>query len=75
MSLETLNKLYATDDAMVWAEEWCKIAREIQAVENAKISINMGEDSNVLINAGWMVGWFANAMATAVAIDQEKGKT
>jgi MarR-like DNA-binding transcriptional regulator SgrR of sgrS sRNA len=47
--------LHGTDDAMVWAKEWCRIAREIEA---------RGES---LVDEGWMVGWFANAMEIAVA--------
>lgn len=50
------KKLYATDDAMVWAEEWCKIAREIEA----------SDDDRKVIDEGWMVSWFANAMQIAV---------
>lgn len=26
--IDTTKKLYATTDAQVWAEEWCKVARE-----------------------------------------------
>lgn len=48
-------KLYGTTDAMVWAEEWCKIAREIEAAD----------DGREVIDEGWMVGWFANAFAAA----------
>ncbi len=47
--------LYATDDAMIWAEEWCKVAREIAAAD----------DGREVIDEGWMVGWYANAMETA----------
>lgn len=50
---EVTQRLYATTDAMVWAQEWCKIAREIQA---------RGDE---IIDEGWMVGWFANAMCVA----------
>ena len=41
-------KLYATSDAMVWAEEFCKVVR-----------------NGAVVDEGLMVGWFANAMATA----------
>lgn len=47
------QRLYATTDAMVWAEEWCKVARRIAA------------EGGEIIDEGWMVGWFANAFGTA----------
>jgi hypothetical protein len=46
-------ELLSTTDAMVWAKEWVRTAREIQA---------RGGD---VFDEGWMVGWFANAMETA----------
>ena len=49
------EKLYSTDDAVVWAEEWCRIAREIEA----------DPEQGPVVDEGWMVGWFANAMVTA----------
>jgi hypothetical protein len=52
-NMNTTKLLYATIDAMVWTEEWCRIARELQA---------SGQE---IIDEGWMVGWFANAMAVA----------
>lgn len=48
-------RLHGTDDAMRWAEEWCRIAREIDAAD----------DGRMVIDEGWMVGWFANAMGVA----------
>src|SRR5580692_1114276 len=54
MSLDAVvKKLYSTTDAQVWAREWCRIARELKAE---------GKD---LIDEGWMIGWFANAMCVA----------
>jgi hypothetical protein len=50
-----VRALEATDNAMVWAEAWCEVAREIE----------QADDGRVVIDAGWMVGWFANAMAAA----------
>ena len=44
--------LHATTDAQVWARAWCAIARRLHAE---------GED---LIDEGWMIGWFANAIET-----------
>lgn len=49
---DTTKKLHGTTDAMVWAEEWCRIAREIEAAD----------DGRQIIDEGWMVGWFANAI-------------
>jgi hypothetical protein len=49
---ETTQKLHATTDARVWAQEWCRIAREIVAAD----------DERELIDEGWMIGWFANAI-------------
>lgn len=43
-----------TDDAAVWAREWCRIARDI-------IAANDGRD---VTDEGWMIGWFANAIET-----------
>ena len=57
---ETTARLYATTNASVWAAEWCRIAREIEAAD----------DDRQVIDDGWMIGWFANAMC--VAIDHER---
>lgn len=46
------QRLLSTTDAMVWAEEWCRTAAEIQ------------DAGGEIIDEGWMVGWFANAMGT-----------
>jgi diacylglycerol kinase family enzyme len=48
--MNTATDLHATTDARAWAQEWCRIAREISA---------RGDD---LIDEGWMIGWFANAI-------------
>jgi hypothetical protein len=45
-------ELINTFDGRVWAQEWCRIANEI---EEAK-------DGRVVIDEGWMIGWFCNAM-------------
>lgn len=42
--------LHTTTDAQVWAREWCRIAREIR---------DRGDE---IIDEGWMIGWFANAI-------------
>jgi hypothetical protein len=51
--------LLDTNDAMVWAEEFCRIF-DGQIIRQHTWSDIEGE-----INAGTMVGWFANAMAVA----------
>lgn len=50
MSVDVLQ----TTDAAVWAEEWCRIARDIEA----------SDDGRQVIDEGWMIGWFANAIET-----------
>ena len=57
---EMTRLLHSTDDAMVWAVEWCKVARRLSG------------EGRSLIDEGWMVGWFANAMETAKRIDRER---
>lgn len=57
-----LDHLYSTTDAMVWAQEWCTIAREIEAAD----------DGREVIDAGWMVGWFANAIETAKGFERRR---
>lgn len=47
-------RLIDSTDAQLWAAEWCRIAREIEAA---------GDDREV-IDEGWMIGWFANALET-----------
>jgi hypothetical protein len=39
-------------DARDWAVAWCKIAREIEAAN----------DGRTVIDEGWMISWFANAI-------------
>jgi len=46
-------RLHSTTDAQVWAEEWCKVAREIA---------DAAEPGRQVIDEGWMIGWFANAI-------------
>jgi hypothetical protein len=44
------NYLHSTTDAQEWAKAWCEIATRLQS-----------EDVS-LIDEGWMIGWFANAI-------------
>lgn len=46
------KKLIGNTDATVWADAWCEIATEIAE----------SDDDRQLIDWGWMIGWFANAI-------------
>jgi len=48
--LTRLARLFETTDAMVWAKEWCIVARKLEYL------------GKPVIDEGWMVGWFANAI-------------
>ena len=48
------NDLLQTNDAMVWAEEFCRIFAGKRVAT---------EDSGGAVDPGLMVAWFANAMA------------
>ena len=43
-------------DAALWAKEWCRIAKEIETAD----------DGRVVIDEGWMIGWFTNAIMAGV---------
>lgn len=58
------DRLYATDDAMVWAEEFCR------TFAGRMIEPNMEMDS--IVGEGTMVGWFANAIETAKRLERER---
>jgi len=60
---DVTKRLYATTDASVWAAEWCRIAREIEA----------SDDDRQVIDEGWMIGWFANAFTVAEDQAYERG--
>jgi hypothetical protein len=47
----TQKLLHATTDAQVWAQEWIKIASLMRRDQ--------------ILDEGWMIGWFANAMCVA----------
>lgn len=52
--------LQETDDAAVWARAWCSTASYLQT------------QGVRLVDEGWMVGWFANAIETAKRIEVER---
>ena len=58
----TDHTLMSTDDAMVWAEEFCRIF-DGHMIGQEAVSYT---DNHQRINEGLMVGWFANAMQVAV---------
>lgn len=64
MSDNTERTLMATDDAMVWAQEFCRIFDGFV--------IEGGNEAAGFVNEGGMVGWFANAMVVAVVKHEER---
>jgi hypothetical protein len=57
---DVTKELLATTDAQFWARKWCEIALDLR---------DAGQE---IIDEGWMIGWFANAMC--VAADAERRK-
>lgn len=41
---------YMGVDAQKWAQEWCKVA------------VDLGNQGHEVVDEGWMIGWFANAI-------------
>jgi len=60
---KTEHTLLATDDAMVWAEEFCRIF-------HGRV-VTMTEDDGG-VDAGLMVAWFANAMQVGINLYERK---
>lgn len=58
---ELENTLLSTDDAQVWAEEFCRIFNGRTIVGE-----DTGGTDDEFVDLGTMTGWFANAMQTAV---------
>ena len=58
----TEHTLLGTDDAMIWAQEFCRIFAGHTIVNDDY----GGPVQGGIISPGTMVGWFANAMATAI---------
>lgn len=52
--------LHSTTDAQVWAREWCRIAKAFLEAD----------DGRLIIDEGWMTGWFANAIEVGRAAGQ-----
>jgi hypothetical protein len=53
------NTLLNTDDAMLWAEEFCRIFKGWTITD-------VPQDAHGIVDQGGMVTWFAGAMQTAV---------
>jgi hypothetical protein len=49
----TEDQRLETTDARVWAQEWCRIARQIATSKQSWAALD---------DEGWMIGWFANAI-------------
>lgn len=64
-------KLTDTTDAMMWAEEFCRIFTNYLIVP---VNIVVAEDpeNTKVIGPGTMVGWFANAIETGRSAGLEK---
>src|SRR5580765_1394715 len=61
-----MTTLIDTDDAMIWAEEFCRIFDGHTIVAKPT---NLPQGT---VDAGNMVSWFANAMQTAVRQSQNR---
>ena len=60
--------LMDTDDAMIWAEEFCRIFNgKMIAADELSSALEHGP-----VTPGTMVGWFANAMQVAVNLAEER---
>ena len=56
---DTERTLLGTDDAMVWAEEFCRIFKGFTITD-------VPQNVHGIVDQGSMVAWFAGAMQTAV---------
>jgi hypothetical protein len=52
------KELIGNTDAMAWAEAWCEIA---EGIVQERVGV-LSQDATELIDKGWMIGWFANAI-------------
>lgn len=64
MKIVTDHTLMSTTNAMVWAEEFCRIF-DSYVIVNAPGFQSPLDDGPSEVDPGTMVGWFANAMAVA----------
>jgi hypothetical protein len=68
-SYESTERLLNTTDAQVWAQEFCRFGQQRFATLFER-DTEMSDDINDLFDEGWMIGWFANAMQTALRIHE-----
>ena len=61
------HTLLSTDDAMVWAEEFCRIFKGWTIVPQANATVPGIPTPTGIVDEGGMVAWFASAMQTAVS--------
>lgn len=64
--------LLGTDDAMIWAEEFCRIFYGHMIFPNERL---VAVKTAPIVDEGTMVGWFANAMQTAVNMYERRALT
>lgn len=60
---ETFGYLLDTCDAMEWSKAWCETAASVMLREGTPAA---------LLDPGWMVAWFANAIETAKNIERTR---
>ena len=60
------HTLLGTSDAMVWAEEFCRIFRGWMIGPRQVADLSTLPTPLGVVDEGTMVGWFANAMQTAL---------
>ena len=72
----TEHTLLGTDDAMVWAEEFCRIFDGHVISPDATVEGGVAAElGGPYVEPGTMVGWFANAMQTAINLYERKKLT
>lgn len=65
----TIN-LMSTTDASEWAAEWCKVARRLVA---RGVEDDRGDEvAAAVIDEGWMLSWFANAIEAGRAAGRQE---
>lgn len=66
--------LLGTDDAMIWAMEFCRVLHGKMIMSTVGIPDEEGDGKFAAhyIDEGGMVGWFANAMQTAISLYERR---
>jgi hypothetical protein len=60
--------LLGTDNASIWAEEFCRLF-------DTFVIVNDDGGGEHVVDPGTMIGWFANAMQTAVNMYERRALT